>query len=83
MFYKYNSFAVIADIEVDAGEEMATTDAIVDVLTSFEGNELAVTEFATDILDVDVILDALMEEEFIEAVGPVFQNQVCVTINKS
>lgn len=64
---------------MDSGEEIATTDAIVDVLEMFEETELAITEFASDILDVDVTLDALMEEEFIEAVGPVFQNQVCGT----
>uniref|UniRef100_A0A1I7VXR7 non-specific serine/threonine protein kinase n=1 Tax=Loa loa TaxID=7209 RepID=A0A1I7VXR7_LOALO len=73
---KERSRSVIADIEVDAGEEMATTDAIVDVLTSFEESELAITEFLSDILDVDVTLDALMEEEFIEAIGPAFHSQL-------
>ncbi|EJW69783.1 hypothetical protein WUBG_19311, partial [Wuchereria bancrofti] len=54
---------------------MATTDAIVDMLTSFEETELAVNEFVSDFLDVDVSLDALMEEEFIEVIGPVIHNQ--------
>ncbi|KAK6109173.1 Immunoglobulin I-set domain family protein [Brugia pahangi] len=54
---------------------MATTDAIVDMLTNFEETELAVNEFVSDFLDVDVSLDALMEEEFIEVIGPIIHNQ--------
>ncbi|OZC06891.1 hypothetical protein X798_06097 [Onchocerca flexuosa] len=73
---KDSSISVIADIEVDSGEEIATTDAIVDVLKMFEETELVITDFASDIFDVDVTLDALMEEEFIEAIGPVFHNQL-------
>ncbi|VBB25891.1 unnamed protein product, partial [Acanthocheilonema viteae] len=73
---KERSTSVVADIEVDAGEEMATTDAIVDVLTSFEESELALNELASNILDVDVTLDGLMEEESIEAIGPVFHSQI-------
>uniref|UniRef100_A0A915PMX8 Titin n=1 Tax=Setaria digitata TaxID=48799 RepID=A0A915PMX8_9BILA len=72
---KDHSPSVIAEIEVNAGEEVATTDAIVDLLATFEEAELIIIEFTSDILDVDVTLNALMEEEFIEAVGPVFPNQ--------
>lgn len=75
---KHNSIAVVAEIEVSAGEEIATTDAVVDVLTSFEESELTVNELGSDILDVDVTLDALMEEESIEAVGPIFHSQVLI-----
>uniref|UniRef100_A0A158Q6S8 Fibronectin type-III domain-containing protein n=1 Tax=Elaeophora elaphi TaxID=1147741 RepID=A0A158Q6S8_9BILA len=78
---KERSTSVIADIEVDAGEELATTDAIVDILSSFEGTELVINEFASDILDVDVTLDALMEEEFIEAIGPFFHKQYLLRRN--
>ncbi|CAG9530817.1 unnamed protein product, partial [Cercopithifilaria johnstoni] len=72
---KERSKSVVADIEVDAGEEMATTDAIVDVLTSFEETELIINELASDFLDVGVTLDALMEDESIEVIGPVFHSQ--------
>lgn len=66
---------------MDAGEEMATTDAIVDMLTDFDETELVVKELASDFLDADVTLDALMEDESIEVVGPVFHYQVCVVIS--
>ncbi|VDN06565.1 unnamed protein product, partial [Thelazia callipaeda] len=68
--------SVIADIDVEAGEELATTDAIVDVLTSFDKTNLSVTEVSWDEIDVKVSLDAVMDEEFIEATGPTFHYQL-------
>lgn len=68
---------------MEAGEEVATTNAIVDVLGSFGETELTVIEFLSDFLDVDVTLDSLMDEEVIEVIGPVFQKQVCVMTSQS
>lgn len=67
---------VIAEIDVEAGEEVATTDGTVDMLATFEETEITISETASDILDVDVSLEALMEEEFIEATGPTSYTQV-------
>ncbi|VDK29233.1 unnamed protein product [Gongylonema pulchrum] len=66
---------VIAEIEVEAGEELATTDGTVDILATFEEAELTTSEVTSDILDVDVSLEAMLEEEFIEATGPTFYTQ--------
>uniref|UniRef100_A0A914S4A6 Uncharacterized protein n=1 Tax=Parascaris equorum TaxID=6256 RepID=A0A914S4A6_PAREQ len=53
------------------------TEALVDVTaSSCEEVSLDVTEFTSDVLDVDVSMEAVMEEEDIEAVGPTFYTQV-------
>lgn len=64
---------------MEAGEEVATTDATVDILVeNFEEVKLVIfeEELPTDVLDVDVSLEALLEDESIEAIGPTFYNQV-------
>ncbi|VDM43003.1 unnamed protein product [Toxocara canis] len=68
---------VVVELEIEAGEEVANTEALVDVAAnSFEEVSLDITEFSSDVLDVDVTMEAVMEEEDIEAVGPAFYTQV-------
>uniref|UniRef100_A0A914ZQD0 Titin n=1 Tax=Parascaris univalens TaxID=6257 RepID=A0A914ZQD0_PARUN len=68
---------VVVDLEIEAGEEIANTEALVDVTaSSCEEVSLDVTEFTSDVLDVDVSMEAVMEEEDIEAVGPTFYTQL-------
>ncbi|VDK17934.1 unnamed protein product [Anisakis simplex] len=68
---------VVVELEIEAGQEVANTEVIVDMMTdNFDEASLEIPEFSSDVLDVDVSMEAIMEEEDIEAVGPIFYTQL-------
>ncbi|GMR58643.1 hypothetical protein PMAYCL1PPCAC_28838, partial [Pristionchus mayeri] len=67
---------VMVDVEIEAGEESAQTDAQVDLsFCDYDETELSLSETVADIMEVDVIMEAQEEFDIIDAYVPHLPNQ--------
>lgn len=69
------------EVDIEAGEEIATTDAVVDLnFFDFDEAELSIYEDeiseAESLIEVDVLLDSISEEEGIDLFPPMSAEQV-------
>lgn len=69
------------EVDIEAGEEIATTDAVVDLcFFDFDEAELSIYEDeyseAESLIEVDVLLDSISEEDGIELFPPMSAEQV-------
>ncbi|ETN72288.1 hypothetical protein NECAME_13905 [Necator americanus] len=61
---------ICVEIDIEAGEESAKTDALVDLnFYDFDENSLSVASCEEEDIEVDVLLDSITEEDGIDAYG--------------
>lgn len=59
---------IYVEIDIEAGEESAKTDALIDLnFYDFDENNLSVSGYGTEEIEVDVLLDSIDEEDGIDA----------------
>ncbi|GMS79694.1 hypothetical protein PENTCL1PPCAC_1869, partial [Pristionchus entomophagus] len=67
---------LMVDVDIEAGEESAQTDAQVDLsFCDYEETELSLSETMADVMEVDVIMEAQEELDIIDAYVPHLPNQ--------
>lgn len=66
-------------MDIEAGEELSKTDAVVDVFsTDFAEIEFVTGEAFDECLDVEVSMLSVEEEESVEVAGTVFCSEVSI-----
>ncbi|GMT09136.1 hypothetical protein PFISCL1PPCAC_433, partial [Pristionchus fissidentatus] len=68
---------LMVDVDIEAGEESAQTDAQVDLsFCDYEETELSLSETGADVMEVDVIMEAQEEQDIIDCYVPHLPNQL-------